>query len=147
MYQGGINSGATIPIKRPSPSRVKDSKCAFIIIIIFNPLTMRVVGAPQMILQPVFSIFPCAQYIKRDITNPLAVSQSEETAPILWLPVHHKRQHQSSGYQYITRDSTNPLAVSTRDIINPLAVSTSQETEPILWLSVHQKRQHQSSGC
>ena len=29
-----------------------------IIIIIINPLTARVVGAPQMILQPVFSIFP-----------------------------------------------------------------------------------------
>ena len=27
-------------------------------IIIINPLTARVVGAPQMILQPVFSIFP-----------------------------------------------------------------------------------------
>ena len=27
--------------------------------IIINPLTARVVGAPQMILQPVFSIFPC----------------------------------------------------------------------------------------
>ena len=33
---------------------------AFIIIIIINPLTARVVGAPQMILQPVFSIFPCS---------------------------------------------------------------------------------------
>ena len=30
------------------------------IIIIINPLTARVVGAPQMILQPVFSIFPCS---------------------------------------------------------------------------------------
>ena len=29
-------------------------------IIITNPLTARVVGAPQMILQPVFSIFPCS---------------------------------------------------------------------------------------
>ena len=29
-----------------------------IIIIIINPLTARVVRAPQMILQPVFSIFP-----------------------------------------------------------------------------------------
>ena len=29
------------------------------IIIIIDPLTARVVGAPQMILQPVFSIFPC----------------------------------------------------------------------------------------
>ena len=31
-----------------------------IIIIIINPLTARVVEAPQMILQPVFSIFPCS---------------------------------------------------------------------------------------
>ena len=31
-----------------------------IIIIIINPLTARVVGAPRMILQPVFSIFPCS---------------------------------------------------------------------------------------
>ena len=31
-----------------------------VIIIINNPLTARVVGAPQMILQPVFSIFPCS---------------------------------------------------------------------------------------
>ena len=31
-----------------------------IIIIIIKPLTARVVGAPQMILQPVFSIFPCS---------------------------------------------------------------------------------------
>ena len=28
-------------------------------IIIINPLTARVLGAPQMTLQPVFSIFPC----------------------------------------------------------------------------------------
>ena len=33
------------------------SKWLFIII---NPLIARVVGAPQMILQPVFSIFPCS---------------------------------------------------------------------------------------
>ena len=30
------------------------------VIIIINPLTARVVGAPQMILQPVFSILPCS---------------------------------------------------------------------------------------
>ena len=34
--------------------------CLPFIIIIINPLTARVVGAPQMILQPVFSIFPCS---------------------------------------------------------------------------------------
>ena len=31
------------------------------IIIIIYPLTMRVIGAPQMISQPVFSIFSCSQ--------------------------------------------------------------------------------------
>ena len=31
-----------------------------IIIIIINLLTVRVVGAPQMISQPLFSIFPCS---------------------------------------------------------------------------------------
>ena len=31
-----------------------------VIIIIINPLTARVVGAPRMILQPDFSIFPCS---------------------------------------------------------------------------------------
>ena len=33
---------------------------ALIIIIVINPLIVRVVGAPQMILQPVFSTFPCS---------------------------------------------------------------------------------------
>ena len=32
----------------------------YFIIIIINPLTARVVGAPQMILQPDFPIFPCS---------------------------------------------------------------------------------------
>ena len=32
----------------------------FIITIIIYPLTARVVGAPQMISQPVSSIFPCS---------------------------------------------------------------------------------------
>ena len=31
-----------------------------IIVVIINALTVRVVGVPQMILQPVFSIFPCS---------------------------------------------------------------------------------------
>ena len=34
--------------------------CLKLIIIIINPFTARVVGAPQMILQPVFSSFPCS---------------------------------------------------------------------------------------
>ena len=38
-------------------SRIAQKTAAFISIII-NPLT--VIGAPQMILQPVFSIFPCS---------------------------------------------------------------------------------------
>ena len=36
----------------------------FIIIIIINPLTVRVVGAPQKILQPVFSIFDLRVHIQ-----------------------------------------------------------------------------------
>ena len=39
---------------------VGGSLTSILIIIIINPLTARVVGAPQMILQPVFSIFPCS---------------------------------------------------------------------------------------
>ena len=41
---------------------LENAGCHFliIIIIIINALTARVVGAPQMILQPVFSIFPCS---------------------------------------------------------------------------------------
>ena len=35
-----------------------------IIIIIINPLTVRVVGAPQMILQPVFSISMCMSWVE-----------------------------------------------------------------------------------
>ena len=38
----------------------RNTQSAFIIIIIINPLTAKVVGAPQIILQPVFSIFPCS---------------------------------------------------------------------------------------
>ena len=41
-----------------SPSDPNNSSLTVSIIII-NPLTARVVGAPQMILQPVSSIFPC----------------------------------------------------------------------------------------
>ena len=41
-------------------SLLRHDNFRIIIIIIINPLTTRVVGAPQMILQPVFSIFPCS---------------------------------------------------------------------------------------
>ena len=43
-----------------SPWCTSQQVLLIIIIIIINPLTARVVGAPQMILQPVFSIFPCS---------------------------------------------------------------------------------------
>ena len=38
----------------------QNTKFSRIIIIIINPLTARVDGAPQIILQPVFSIIPCS---------------------------------------------------------------------------------------
>ena len=44
--------------------------CIIIIIIIINPLTARVVGVPQMILQPVFSIFPCSPLLSGTCRTP-----------------------------------------------------------------------------
>ena len=41
-----------------------------IIIIIINPLTATVFGAPQMILQPFFSIFPCSPLPSRTCRTP-----------------------------------------------------------------------------
>ena len=38
----------------------QQQRIIIIIIIIINPLTARIIGAPQMILQPVCSIFPCS---------------------------------------------------------------------------------------
>ena len=58
VHSGSVsleNSGRTFPDELHA--------CSFhcyIIIIIFYPLTARVVGAPQMISQPVSSIFPCS---------------------------------------------------------------------------------------
>ena len=42
------------------PFMVHSLRAKWLIIIIVYPLITRVVGAPQMILQPVFSIFPCS---------------------------------------------------------------------------------------
>ncbi|WP_419615401.1 hypothetical protein, partial [Thiolapillus sp.] len=41
-----------------------------IIIIITYPLTARVVGAPQMISHPVFSIFPCSPLLSGTCRTP-----------------------------------------------------------------------------
>ena len=48
-----------------STERVSD----FFIIIIVHPFTARVLGAPQMILQPVFSIFPLFSSALWDLAN------------------------------------------------------------------------------
>ena len=49
-----------IDIAAVSEARFAEQRMEQAIIIIINPLTARVVRAPQMILQPVFSIFPCS---------------------------------------------------------------------------------------
>ena len=41
-------------------THIRRDNMNIIIIIIINPSTARVVGAPQMTLLPVFSIFPCS---------------------------------------------------------------------------------------
>ena len=65
-------------------------RSVLIIIIIINPFTARVVGAPQIILQPVFSIFPvlhcplglaelqaCLDYTGQNYKLPSTRSQSK----------------------------------------------------------------------
>ena len=59
-----LRSFLTHDIKQLSWTTVWAALVWVIIIIIFiNPLTARVVEAPQMILQPVFSIFPCSPLV------------------------------------------------------------------------------------
>ena len=48
------------PMTESANSVCKNTLNFCVIIIIINSLTARVVGAPQMILQPVLSIFPCS---------------------------------------------------------------------------------------
>ena len=55
-HQAMTTSNRTIPDRSPSGSTRTEPS----IIIIINLLTARVVAVPQMILQPVFSIFPCS---------------------------------------------------------------------------------------
>ena len=48
------------PRSHQDETTVIKSQHSIIIIIIIYPLTARVIGAPEMISQPVFSIFPCS---------------------------------------------------------------------------------------
>ena len=54
-----IQHSFQVIVPRNLPHLIAADMSPFIIIII-NPLTARVVGAPQMILQPVFSVFLCS---------------------------------------------------------------------------------------
>ena len=61
----------------------------FIIIIIINPLTARVVRALQMISQPVFSIFPCSplpSWASRTVHSLMLSSHLFLCLPCLLLP-------------------------------------------------------------
>ena len=59
-------SGLTMPLSRHCVGTYQER---IIIVIIFNPLTARVVGAPQMILQSVFSIFSLFSTALWDLAN------------------------------------------------------------------------------
>ena len=52
-------------------ARASVQETCIITIIVINHLTARVVGAPQMILQPVFSIFPCSPLPSGTCRTPL----------------------------------------------------------------------------
>ena len=73
------STGITHSLTHARTQRERERGRERIIIIIINPITARVVGAPQMILQPVFFFFspvlhrPCVQCDVRgyhDITDP-----------------------------------------------------------------------------
>ena len=49
-----------VPLTFRTRAGIQNPSVTYLFIIIINPLTATVVGAPQMILQPVFSIFPCS---------------------------------------------------------------------------------------
>ena len=51
-------------------THIRRDNMNIIIIIIINPSTARVVGAPQMTLLPVFSIFPCSPLPSRTCQTP-----------------------------------------------------------------------------
>ena len=55
-----MNSMAFVLTLRWTVPLIGETRQGSVIIIIIYPLTARVVGAPQMILQPFFSIFPCS---------------------------------------------------------------------------------------
>ena len=55
-----MNIASWLRNKNPGFRNQVPEETSLHLIIIINPLTARVVGAPQMILQPVFSIFPCS---------------------------------------------------------------------------------------
>ena len=60
-----------------------------IIIIIIYPLTARVVGAPQMISQPVFSIFPCSPLPSGTCRTPgLSIPCLPTSSCPFWLSSH-----------------------------------------------------------
>ena len=62
------------------------------IIIIINPLTARVVGAPQMISQPVFSVFPCSPLPSGTcrtpgLSSPLCCRPTSSPACLVFFPL------------------------------------------------------------
>ena len=62
------------------------------IIIITNPLTARVVGAPQMVLQQVFSIFPCSPLPSKtcrtpDLPIPLCCLPTSSSVCLVFFPL------------------------------------------------------------
>ena len=84
-----------------------------IIIIIINPLTARVLGAPQMILQPVSSNFPCSPLTSGTWRTPglsvpwccLPISSS---VCLVFFPFHWNLQH-GFGQTWWTGNMTIPL--------------------------------------
>ena len=84
-----------------------------IIIIIINPLTARVVGAPQMILQPVFSFFPCSPLPSGTCRTPglsipsCCLPTSSYVCLVSWLTMWWKQATMRTAHARFLSDTTH----------------------------------------
>ena len=86
----------------------------FIIIIIIYPLTVRVVGAPQMISQPVSSIFPCfslpsGTWRTPGLSIPWCCLPTSSSVCLVFLSSFHCALQDGFGKTWWTGNMTIPL--------------------------------------
>ena len=94
-----------------------------IIIIIINPLTARVIEAPQMTLQPVFSIFSCS---RSRLVLPSGMRQTPDLSILRYhLPTSSFVRHGSVMWWYTALiQNTDAVYVSGTEAVGSVCVVT-----------------------